>query len=227
MLVPLHQTPVVQGVAQGAVERDGRLPSGEPAEFGGVAPICADLHGVRPGRIDLDRDRDAAHGQQELDHLAQRGGLAGAQVIDLARTPLLDGQAVGPHHVPHVGEVAAGIQVADAEGWGLPTGLHAGHCRAKLGMANVGSWRGPVWLKGRTRTTGNPRLRKYWRPSRSCPTFDTPYGVSGRRGASSVMARSPWSGCSPYSSPEPTTSKAGGVFRALAAASTLAWQPRL
>ena len=40
---------------------------------------------------------------------------AGAHVVDLARLAVLDEEPVGPHHVAHVGEVAAGRQVADRD----------------------------------------------------------------------------------------------------------------
>ena len=66
-------------------------------------------------RVRLEAHRPGGQRQQLVGQFLHREVGAGAHVVDLARLAGLDEQPVGPHHVTHVGEVAAGRQVADGE----------------------------------------------------------------------------------------------------------------
>ena len=69
-------------------------------------------------RVLLEPHRMTGHRHQPVGQLADGQVAARADVVGLARLAVLDQQPVGPHDVAHVGEVAAGGQVADRDDLG-------------------------------------------------------------------------------------------------------------
>ena len=97
-----------------------------PSGISGSQPVAARQPGVvapqhrdvdRPQQLGVGLEAHAARGQREelVGQLLHGDVAARAHVVDLARLAALDQQAVGPHDVAHVGEVASGGQVADRD----------------------------------------------------------------------------------------------------------------
>ena len=84
-------------------------------EAGVVAPQHGDVDRAEQLGVGLEAHRATGHGQQVVGQLLHGDVAAAAHVVDLARLAVLDQQPVGPHHVAHVGEVAAGREVADRD----------------------------------------------------------------------------------------------------------------
>src|SRR5438270_7796866 len=165
--------PVLQRVAQGLVERNGRFPAGAVPELLRVADQELHVGGPHPLRHRPDLDVDLGHRQQDVEHPLDRQRLAPPDVVDLAGLALEGRLPVGLHGVPHVVEVAAGLQVAHLEDGGLPAGLDEGDLLGEVGRDEDVAPPGASWLKARVRTVRSPKLRCYRQPSLSWVTFDT------------------------------------------------------
>ena len=102
-----------------------------------------------------------AQGQQRVEHACDRYGLGRSRCCrPRPARRCSSARSIGAHHVAHVGEIALRRQVAHAQHGGLrgpPRSRRSAW--QKSGTTKPGSWRGPMWLKGRTRTTGSVWLR--------------------------------------------------------------------
>src|SRR5262249_4108448 len=107
--------PVLQHVAQRVLERDRGLPAGRGHELRVVSEQDLHVGRTQAGRILLHLDLRLRLGEQHVERLADGPAAAAADVVDLARITLLQGQHVAPHHVPDVGEIALRVEVADAQ----------------------------------------------------------------------------------------------------------------
>src|SRR5258705_9388234 len=83
--------PVLQRVAQGLVERDGRLPARAGVELGRVAEEQLDVGRAHPLGHRPNLDVDLGQRQQDVEHPLDRQGLAPPDVVDVARFALEGG----------------------------------------------------------------------------------------------------------------------------------------
>src|SRR3990170_482403 len=105
--------PVVEELAERLLEGDLHLPARGPVHLGGIALEHHDIRGAEPGGIGL--DLDPLHRgllQQEVEHLLNGPGAAGAEIVHLAGLAALEQEPVPAHDIAHVGVVPARREVA-------------------------------------------------------------------------------------------------------------------
>ena len=181
----------LEQVGERLVDRDLRAPIRSPCvSLGGVAPQHGDVDRAEQLRVRLEAHRPVGQRQQPVGQLLDGEVVAGAHVVDLARLAGLDEEPVGPHHVTHVGEVAAGRQVADGHDVAA-VAARCGRSRgARAGATNLSVCPGPRWLNARTRSTAaRGRARPAARDSPRRPCWPRT-GSTGRSGESSVSGSS-------------------------------------
>ena len=75
--------------------------------------------GAVEGGVDLDFGADAGEGHEGVEEEADGGGGRGGDVVGVEGVPGFEKEGVGADDVADVGEVADGIEVADAEDGGV------------------------------------------------------------------------------------------------------------
>src|SRR5262245_59946799 len=104
-------SPVLEQILERDLESDRRLPARGHVELRAVAEEERDVGRAHPGGILPHLHLHPGELEEDLQHLARRVAPARADVVDLAGRALLEGEPVRAHHVPHVREVADGLEI--------------------------------------------------------------------------------------------------------------------
>src|SRR5580765_6884363 len=104
--------PVVEELAEGALEGNRHLP---PRGLLDLRRVALEDHHVRGSEaLRIDVDGDALHrggADEELEHLLDRPGAARAEIVDLTGLAALEEQPVAPDHVADIREVATRLEI--------------------------------------------------------------------------------------------------------------------
>ena len=114
------------------------------------------IRGALPGPaagIDTQLDRSAAQSHQQLEALADRPRLSRADVIDQSASSTERDRDQGPRHVPHVDEIAPGLEIAGDQGQRIGAGRQS--WAANSPKAWVGGRPGPTGLNTRATITSS------------------------------------------------------------------------
>src|SRR6267154_2183939 len=111
----LASPPGLQEILERGLERNDGLPPGRLLESPGVPEQDGHVRGTHAGRVLLHLHLGLREAEEVIQHRADGPVLARADVVDLAGLALLEREPVGPHHVAHVGEIAAGLEIADPD----------------------------------------------------------------------------------------------------------------
>src|SRR5215472_344027 len=126
--------PVVEELDEGALEGNRRLPAEGPLDLRRIA--LEDHHVGRAEAGGIDPDGDPLHRgllQKEVQHLLDRPRPPRAKVVHLAGLAPLEEEPVPADDVAHVGEVAAGLEVADVDGGFAQSGLDLRYLLGEVG----------------------------------------------------------------------------------------------
>jgi hypothetical protein len=123
--------PVGQEFGDDLFHADPGLPVGSSAQLAIIADQERLIAGPQSGWIDLHIDRNAALAAHQFNDVGDQGGLTGAKIVNFTGPTVFEQQPERASDIAGMGEIAAGLQIADLDQRILPAGLDGRHLAAE------------------------------------------------------------------------------------------------